>query len=66
MFYIIVKTIVKKYQKTDKEIFLRNGLDLAYVDKNEDVEQKFGSTVSRAKVKNIDENEAPNSVTIYF
>lgn len=66
MFYIIVKTIVKKYQKTDKEIFLRNGLDLAYVDKNEDVEQKFGSTVSRAKVKNIDESEAPNSVTIYF
>ena len=64
--HMIVKTAVRQYKTTDKEIFLQSKTDLAYVDKDDDVEEKFGYTVSHAKVKRIDTTEAPDSITIYI
>lgn len=61
---MIVKTAVKQYR--DKEIFLQSGIDLAYLDKNEDVEEKFGYTVAHATVKNVNTEQSPDAVTIYF
>ena len=37
---MIVKTAVRQYKTTDKEIFLQSKTDLAYVDKDDDVEEK--------------------------
>ena len=64
--YVIVKTAVVKFQKTNKEIFLQSGLDIRYVDKTDNVEEKFGTVIANTRVKRIDEHEAPGSVTIYL
>lgn len=63
---MMVKTAVQRYRNTEKEIFLQSKLGIGYVDKNDDIEEKFGTTIARTKVKKIDEHEAPDSVTIYF
>lgn len=63
---MIVKTAVKKYQSENKEILLQSRLDIGYVDKNDDVEVKFGTVIAHARVKRVDKCEAPGSVTIYL
>lgn len=63
---MIVKTAVTKYQKTNREIFLQSGLDIGYVDRTDNVEEKFGMVVAYSKVKRVDENESPGAVTIYL
>ena len=63
---MIVKTAVARYQKTNREIFLQSGLDIGYVDKTDDIEEKFGTVIVHARVKRVDEYEAPGSVTIYL
>ena len=63
---MIVKTVVARYQKTNREIFLQSGLDIGYVDKTDDIEEKFGTVIAHARVKRVDEYEAPGSITIYL
>lgn len=62
---MIVKTIVNQY-RTERKIFLQSGIDIAYLDHNDDIEEKFGHTVAHARVKNVDLSESPDAVTIYF
>ena len=61
-------TAVKKYMKTDREIFLQSVADgtFVYVDKNKDFNIEFGSRIADSKVKRIDEKESPDAVTIYL
>lgn len=63
-----VITAVKKYMKTDREIFLQAVADgtFVYVDKDKDFHLEFGSRIADSKVKRIDEKESPDAVTIYI
>lgn len=64
---MIVKTAVKQYRsESEREIFLQSGIDIAYLDRNDDIEEKFGYTVSHARVKDVNLSESPDAVTIYF
>ena len=63
-----VITAIKKYAKTDKEIFLECVKDgtLAIVHKDKDFYLEFGSRIADTKVKKIDTEESPDAVTIYI
>lgn len=64
-----VITAVKKYMKTDKEIFLQcdtDGTVILHVDKDKDFYLEFGERIANAKAKNVDEKENPDAVTIYL
>lgn len=62
---------VKKYLKTDREIFLEcvKGSTLVIVPKDKDFYLEFGSVIADTKVKNIeieDPEDLKGSVTIYI
>lgn len=63
-----VITAVRKYAKTDREIFLQsvNDIGVFVVHKDKDFCLEFGSEVSNSKVHHIDETESPDAVTIYI
>lgn len=63
-----VITAVKKYINTDKEIFIEAVKDGAFVrvDKEKDFTIEFGSRIADSKVKNINDTESPDAVTIYI
>ncbi len=64
-----VITAVKKYLKTDKEIFLQcdtDGTVIQYVNKDKDFYLAFGERIADSKVKRIDDRESPDAVTIYL
>ena len=63
-----VITAVKKYMKTDKEIFLEFVKDGTFVvvHKDKDFYLEFGSVIADTKVKRIDTEESPDAVTIYI
>lgn len=63
-----VITAVKKYMKTDREIFLEcvNDVGVYVVDKNKDFYLQYGERIANAKVKKIDTEESPEAVTIYI
>lgn len=63
-----VITAVKKYLKTDREIFLQcvNDIGVYVVNKDKDFYLEYGSVIADTKVKRIDAEESPNAVTIYI
>lgn len=63
-----VITAVKKYIKTDREIFLQSMKDVGIyvVHKEKDFYLDFGERIADAKVHHIDEAESPDAVTIYI
>lgn len=63
-----VITAVKKYIKTDKEIFLECVKDGTFVvvHKDKDFHLEVGSRIADTKVKRIDTEESPDAVTIYI
>ena len=63
-----VITAVKKYMKTDREIFLEcvNDVGVYVVDKNKDFYLQYGERIANAKVKKIDTEESSEAVTIYI
>lgn len=63
-----VITAVKRYIKTDREIFLHSMRDIGVyvVHKDKDFNLEFGERIADAKVHHIDENESPDAVTIYI
>lgn len=64
-----VITAVKKYLKTDREIFLQcdtDGTVILRVDKDKDFNLQFGERIANAKAINVDEDESPDAVTIYL
>lgn len=63
-----VITAVRKYIKTEKEIFLQsmNDIGVFVVHKDKDFCLDFGDKVASAKVHHIDETESPDAVTIYL
>lgn len=61
-----VITAVKKYLKTEKEIFIQNKESFHVVRKDKDFYLEFGERIAYSRVKKIDEEESPDAVTIYF
>lgn len=63
-----VITAVKKYLKTNKEIFLQSVEDgnIYVVNKEKNFVDRYGTVVANTKVHHIDENESPDAVTIYL
>lgn len=63
-----VITAVKKYLKSDREIFIQSKKygDFISVPRDKDFYLEFGSVIAEAKVKMIDTEECDEAVTIYI
>lgn len=63
-----VKTAVKKFINTDREIFVQAEKDGSFfsVNKDKDFTSEYGSIIAESKVKRIDTEESDEAVTIYL